>query len=134
MDVDFAGICGAVCISSGLLAAAILSPVIAKRNASLIALRLLTPVIALCYLAFIWIPDVQSPTQMVFVVAFLGAATFSLIPTTLEYLADSLHPIAPENTSSLCWAAGELLGIVFISMMQVLNAGDTSEVPHHLKR
>jgi MFS transporter, FLVCR family, MFS-domain-containing protein 7 len=133
-DPDFAGICGAVCISSGLLATAIISPVIARCKASLISLRIFIPIIGLCYLAFIWIPDTQSQTEMLIIIAILGAATFSLIPTTLEYLVDSLHPIAPENTSSLCWAAGQLLGVVFISTMEVLNAGDNSDVPIHLKR
>lgn len=133
-DPNFAGICGAVCISSGLIATLILYPFIAKTRSSLITLKVLTPIIGLCYLIFIWISDVQQQAATLIVIAVLGGATFILIPTTLEYLVDSLHPIAPESTSSLCWAAGELLGIVFISVMDILNAGDESVPPKHMKR
>lgn len=132
-DQDFTGVCGAICICSGLVAAAILSPVISRQKSSLIALKILAPIIALCHLAFIWIPQAQSLSATLVVVAILGAATFSLIPITLEYLVDILHPIAPENSSSLCWAAGQLLGIVFISIMEVLTAGDQANPPQNMK-
>jgi MFS transporter, FLVCR family, MFS-domain-containing protein 7 len=93
---------GAVIICSGLVAGAILPPIIAKYSRSLMALKILTNIIGLCYLAFIGILGSNYALAAIFISALLGAAPFSLIPITLEYLVDIMHPIAPESTSSLC--------------------------------
>lgn len=133
-DISTAWAFGTVLICSGLITAAILPSITAQYNLSLDILKLLTSIMGFCYLVLIWIPDCNYPIVSFFIATFLGAAFFNLIPITLEYLVDIAHPIAPESTSSLCWAAGLLLGAWFTLIMEVLAADDAADPPYNMKR
>ena len=53
--------------------------------------------------------------------AVLGAASFTLVPVALEWLAEVTWPVGPEVGSVLCWAGGQALGGIFIVVSGALQ-------------
>lgn len=118
-----AGIGGGILIVVGLVTSAITSPLIDRSKKYLLAIKLQVPLIAICYLAFIWAPPTGSIGAVYTILALLGAASFSLVPVVLEYLCEITYPISPEITSTICWTGGQLLGGIFIIISGPLTDG-----------
>ncbi|KAH7312303.1 major facilitator superfamily domain-containing protein [Stachybotrys elegans] len=131
---DEAGIAGAVLIVVGLIAAAISSPILDRTKNFLLAIRIFVPIIALCYLVFIWMPETRSIPGPYVVLAVLGASSFALVPVVLEFLAELTHPLSPEVTSTIAWAGGQLFGAIFVIISDALREGPDSSPPRHMKR
>ncbi|KAH9907474.1 MFS general substrate transporter [Xylariomycetidae sp. FL2044] len=131
---DDAGIAGAVFIVVGLVAAAAASPVLDRTKAFLPAIRVLTPCIALAYLAFLFMPATRTLAGPYVVLAGLGAASFILVPVALEFLAELAHPLGPEVTATIAWAGGQLCGGVFLIISDALKAGPRADPPENLDR
>lgn len=132
-DTD-AGIAGAVLIVVGLIAAAITSPILDRTKAFLLAIKVASPIIGVCYLAFIWMPATRDVAGPFVVLAILGAASFSLVPVVMEYLVELTHPMSPEVTSTLAWAGGQLLGAIFIIVSDALKAGESANPPRNMDK
>ncbi|KAF3128608.1 hypothetical protein TWF594_011514 [Orbilia oligospora] len=120
-----AGIGGAVLIVVGLLASAVVSPIIDRTHTFLLAIRILVPIISICYIALIFAPTSRSLAPPYIVLAFLGAASFSLLPLSLEFVVEITHPVSPEITSTILWSGGQLLGAAFILSMTALTDNET---------
>ena len=131
---DDAGIAGAVLIVVGLVTAAIISPLNDKYKFYLWFIRGSVPLIAISYLIFIWAPPTESIPYVYIVCALLGAASFGLVPVVLEFLVEILHPLGPAVGSSLCWSGGQLLGGLFIVIMDALKAGKRANPPVNMRR
>lgn len=131
---DQAGIAGAVLIVVGLLSAAITSPLNDKYKFYLGFVRTAVPAIALMYLIFYWAPPNRSFPYILVVVGILGAASFSLVPLILEFLVEILYPIGPSVGSSLCWSGGQLLGGLFILIMDALKRGQNANPPYNMQK
>ncbi|KAJ6437760.1 cell surface receptor/MFS transporter [Purpureocillium lavendulum] len=131
---DDAGIGGAVLILVGLVAAAISSPILDRTKAFLLALKLFIPVIGLCYLIFLWMPETRSIAGPYVVLALLGASSFALVPVALEFLIELSHPLSPEVTSTTAWAGGQLFGAIFVIVSDALTDGDDADPPKNMKR
>ncbi|KAJ9661302.1 hypothetical protein H2198_002045 [Neophaeococcomyces mojaviensis] len=131
---DDAGIAGAVLIVVGLVTAAITSPLNDRYKFYLWFIRISVPVIALMYLIFIFSPPTKSIPYVYVVCAVLGAASFGLVPVALEFLVEILHPLGPAVGSSLCWSGGQLLGGIFIVIMDALKDGDAADPPANMHR
>lgn len=133
-----AGIAGAILIVVGLLTSAVTSPLIDRSKRYLLAIKVQVPIIAICYLAFIWAPPTRTVAAVYTILALLGAASFSLVPVVLEYLCEITHPISPEITSTICWTGGQLLGGIFILISDALtdgpNGGPGGSVPYNMQR
>ncbi|KAI9814610.1 MAG: Major facilitator super domain-containing protein 7 [Pycnora praestabilis] len=129
-----AGICGALLIVIGLLTSAITSPLTDKYKSFLLCIKSLTPLIGLCYLAFIWAPQAPSIVAAYVIASLLGACSFSLVPIALEWLVEVTHPVSPELGSSICWCGGQFLGAIFILIMDALKADDAAKPPYNMKR
>jgi FLVCR family MFS transporter 7 len=117
------GIAGALLILVGLVAAAIISPIIGRSKRYILLIKILAPVIALCYLVFIWVPASRSVAASDIVCAVLGAASFSLMPVALEWIAEVTWPVGPEVGSVFCWAGGQALGGIFIIVSGAMKDG-----------
>lgn len=128
-----AGIDGAILIITGLVFAALTSPIIDRTHAYLFSIKLFVPTIATCYLIFVWMPGAGSIGAPYAVSAVLGAANFALVPIALEYLVEISWPASPEVSSTVCWAGGQLLGGIFIVIMGALK-GAKGEPPGSMKR
>ncbi|OAP55779.1 hypothetical protein AYL99_09931 [Fonsecaea erecta] len=129
-----AGIAGAILIVVGLVGAAILSPFIDKYKFYLAYIKVAIPVLAICYVILIWAPQSRSLAYVFVVCALLGAASFGLVPVALEFLVEIHYPLGPELESSLCWCGGQLLGAIFIVIMNALKDGPHAHPPHNMKR
>lgn len=132
------GIAGALLIVVGLVVAAITSPIIDRVKKYLLAIKLQTPIIALCYLTFIWAPPTGTDAAPYIILSVLGAASFSLVPVALEFLIEITHPVSPEVTSTICWSGGQILGAIFILVSDPLtdgpNGGSGGPVPYNMQR
>jgi len=130
-----AGICAAILIVVGLIAAAISSPLTDRSHSFVLMIRIFVPLIAAGYIGFIWTPNPAHTLGPPYAVgAILGACSFSLLPVALEYVVEITHPVSPEITSTICWAGGQALGIVFILIMQALKAPKSGHPPENMKR
>ena len=131
---DNAGIAGAVLIVVGLVCAAISSPFIDKYKFYLLYIKLAVPLLAISYLIFIWAPQTKSLAYVFVICALLGAASFGLVPVALEFLVEIHYPLGPELGSSLCWCGGQLLGGIFIVIMDALKDSGDADPPRSMKR
>ncbi|MCJ1439309.1 hypothetical protein MMC27_008701 [Xylographa pallens] len=127
------GIAGALLIVVGLVTAAITSPLIDRSKRYLLLIKSFAPVIALCYLLFIWAPPPSTIAYAYVVCAFLGAASFSLVPVALEWLVEATWPVGPEVGSCFCWAGGQALGGIFIIISSAFE-DSTGNPPENLQK
>ncbi|OTA20902.1 hypothetical protein BTJ68_15371 [Hortaea werneckii EXF-2000] len=97
-----AGIAGALLIVVGLVASAIVSPLVDRTKRYLLTVRVLVPFIAISYVALIFMPGTQTVPGPYVVLAVLGATSFSLLPCALEYLVLVTYPVSPEVSSTVC--------------------------------
>jgi FLVCR family MFS transporter 7 len=130
-DTD-SGIAGGVMIVVGLVASAISSPILDRTKKYLLAIKIAVPVIALSYLAFVWMPGTRADPGPYVVLALEGAASFILLPVAVEYLVELGHPVSPEVTSTLSWSGSQLLGGVFIIISDALKAGPDASPPYNM--
>lgn len=133
-DDTQAGIAGALLIVVGLVTAAITSPILDRTKTFLLAIKVAVPILALCYLIFIWMPQTASVAGPYVILATLGAAAFCLVPVVVEYLVEVTHPISPEVTSTLAWSGGQLLGGLFIVISDSLKADATADPPYNMQK
>jgi FLVCR family MFS transporter 7 len=124
---DNAGIAGALLIVVGLVAAAIMSPVIDKTKSFLLTIKILVPIMGLSYLAFTFAPGTRSLGAVFAILSILGAASFTAIPVVLEYLVELTHPVSPEITTTISWTGGQLIGGIFIIISDALRAGGPND-------
>jgi FLVCR family MFS transporter 7 len=132
-DTD-AGIAGALLIVVGLVAAAITSPILDRTKSFLLAIKLAVPIMALSFLAFIFMPATRSLAGPYVVLSVMGASAFSLVPVAVEFLVELTHPISPEVTSTLAWSGGQLLGGIFIVVSDALKDGSDANPPFNMRR
>lgn len=109
-----AGIAGGILILVGLIASAIISPLIDRTKAYLVAIKVFAPLIAVGYLIMVWVPETRSDVAVYVVCGLIGAASFALLPCALEYLVEITYPVSPEISSVVCWAVAQLLGAGFV--------------------
>ncbi|EFQ35835.1 major facilitator superfamily transporter [Colletotrichum graminicola] len=127
------GIAGALLIVVGLVFSAVTSPILDRTKKFLPAVKIAVPVIGLCYLAFVWMPETRSVAGPYVVLAVLGASSFALVPVALELLIELSHPVSPEVTSTIAWAGGQALGAVFIIISDALQADASADPPRNMK-
>ncbi|KAG6282219.1 hypothetical protein E4U48_004827 [Claviceps purpurea] len=131
---DEAGIGGAILIVTGLAFSAITSPLVDRSKNFCLALKIFVPIVGLCYLIFIWMPETGSVVGPYIVLAVLGAASFSLVPIALEFLTELSYPLSPEVTSTVAWAGGQLFGAIITIVSDALTEGEDGKPPLNMKR
>jgi MFS transporter, FLVCR family, MFS-domain-containing protein 7 len=128
-----AGIAGAILIVAGLIFAAIVSPLIDRFHVFLPIARVLIIIVSICYLLLIWVIRPNAYAGICVLCALLGAASFSLLPLALELSVELTHPVPPEVSASIYWIGGQLLGGIFIIVMNALR-DDNSVPPNNMIR
>ena len=131
---DESGIAGALLIVAGLVAAAIFSPLIDRTKAYLLYIKILVPVIAASYLAFVWAPSTRSLVAPYLILSILGAASFSLLPMTLEMLVEVTYPVGSEVGSIIFWTGSQLLGGIFIIASDALQSSSTAKPSRNMHK
>ena len=127
------GIAGAILILVGLVAAAILSPIMDRYKKYLLFIRILVAVMGLSYLTFIWAPPADTDVAPYIICAVLGAGSFSVLPIFLEWLVEITWPVAPALSSTICWSGAQLLGAIFIIISEALEAGPQDDPPYNMQ-
>ncbi|ODQ52567.1 MFS general substrate transporter [Saitoella complicata NRRL Y-17804] len=136
LSPDAAGIAGAITILSGLVASALFSPFMDRRTPAqqVRATQVLTAIVAGSYVAFIALlatTGTRTPVAEVYVIcAMLGAASFILLPLSLEKAVSLTHPtgVGVEISTTAMWIGGELLGGIFIVIMDAFRSeGDVGD-------
>jgi MFS transporter, FLVCR family, MFS-domain-containing protein 7 len=131
---DEAGIGGALLIVVGLVATAIVSPIIDRTKAYVPTIKAAVPVIGLSYLALVWMPGTRAIAGPYVVLALVGASSTILVPIVVELLVELTHPVSPEVTSTLAWTGGQLLGGCFILISDALREPDSADPPQNMTR
>ncbi|KAE8372659.1 major facilitator superfamily domain-containing protein [Aspergillus bertholletiae] len=128
-----AGIAGGVLIVVGLISSAIVSPITDRWKHYLTTIRILVPIVGVCYIGLIFAPSSSAGIAPSYVVcALLGASSFALLPVVLEYLVEITYPFSPEIGSTICWTGGQLLGAIFILVQDALKAGRDANPPEKM--
>ncbi|KAF2213845.1 hypothetical protein CERZMDRAFT_110866 [Cercospora zeae-maydis SCOH1-5] len=120
---DNAGLAGGILIISGLVAAAIVSPIVDRTKQHLWAVKILVPIIASSYTVLIFMPQTRDVVGPYITCAALGAASFSLLPVALDLLTIVTFPVSPEVSSVVAWTGGQVLGAIFVVVMDQLKGG-----------
>lgn len=131
---DDSGIAGGILIVVGLIASAIVSPLIDRTKAYLITIKILVPLIAISYTILIFMPQTRTIAGPYIVCALLGATSFSLLPAALELLSIVTFPVSPEVSSVIAWTGGQILGAIFIIVMDALRGGWKGEPDDSMTR
>ena len=129
-----AGIAGAVLILAGLVATLVFAPVLDRTKAYLLTIKILLPLAAAGYLAFVWVPQAPTIAAADVVCASIGVASFLLLPTALEFLVEACWPVGPELTSVLAWSGGQLFGAIFTIVSVALQDGPDASPPWDMRR
>jgi FLVCR family MFS transporter 7 len=111
----------------GIVASIIISIITDRTHAFPLTIKILTPIVAVSYLAFLFAPTTHQIVAPYIILAVLGASSFALLPVALEYVVEVTYPVSPEVTSTILWATGQLLGGVFTIIMNVLKDDDGLE-------
>jgi FLVCR family MFS transporter 7 len=118
---DEAGVAGALLLGIGIVVTALTVPIVDRTHAYLLGIKILCPLLAVSYLAMIWAPQTRTVAAPYILCAVLGATSFPLLPIALEYLVEITFPASPEVSSTICWVGGQVLGGVFIIVMNALK-------------
>ncbi|KEQ68942.1 major facilitator superfamily transporter [Aureobasidium namibiae CBS 147.97] len=128
-----AGIAGAILIFVGLGVSAVTSLYVDHTKRYLPTIKWLVPLIAIGYILLVFMPETRTVAGPYITCAILGAASFSLLPCALEYLVEITYPASPEVSSTICWTGGQLLGAVFILLMDALKGGLSGQPKDSMK-
>lgn len=128
-----AGIAGAVLIVTGLVSAAIISPLVDRYHVFRPVAKCLLCIAGICYLLFIWVIRPNAYAGICVLSAVLGAASFALLPVALEISVELTHPVPPEVSASIFWLGGQFLGAIFIIVMDALR-DDNGDPPLNMTR
>ncbi|OGM45129.1 cell surface receptor/MFS transporter (FLVCR) [Aspergillus bombycis] len=129
-----AGIAGGVLIGTGLLGAAVLSPLNDRFKWYMGTIRSFLPIACAMYIALIFAPASawgMWPTYLV--CAILGFSSFSILPVLLELLAEITFPHSPEIGSIISWFGGQIFGAVFIIAQSAMVAGPSAHPPYNMR-
>ncbi|KAF1822314.1 MFS general substrate transporter [Dissoconium aciculare CBS 342.82] len=126
-DETDSGIAGGVLILVGLVAAAIISPIVDRTKSYLITVKVLVPFVAISYIILIFMPATRSIAGVYITCALVGGTSFSLLPCALELLTLVTYPVSPEVSSTIAWTGGQVLGGIFIIAMTALRSSIESD-------
>ncbi|GAB1607657.1 solute carrier family 49 member A3-like [Argonauta hians] len=118
---NFSGLCGALFIGAGLVGAGMAGPLIdfTKRFEDII--KITSCITTLCSIMFAVVSRYENQKVLIGVsVALFGFFGFSLYPACMEASVECTFPVAEATSSGLLIIAGQILGVIFIVVMQVL--------------
>lgn len=127
---DEAGYTGALLIVAGLVGVAVVSPIVDRTHCYLLLFYTCLPVIAGCFVSLMYTSTRDTQLAGPFIVSgVLGACSFSLLPTILEWVQEQTAPVSPSVSCTLLWCGGQLMGAVFIIAMDSLKYAPTQGDP-----
>uniref|UniRef100_A0A0L8GVD8 Major facilitator superfamily (MFS) profile domain-containing protein n=1 Tax=Octopus bimaculoides TaxID=37653 RepID=A0A0L8GVD8_OCTBM len=118
---NFSGMCGALFIGAGLVGAALAGPLLdyTKRFEDII--KISSCMTTLCSILFSVVSGFENRRTLIATsISLLGMFGFSLYPSCMEASVECTFPVAEATSSGLLVIVGQILGVIFIVVMQVL--------------
>ncbi|KAF9396041.1 hypothetical protein CPC16_005454 [Podila verticillata] len=121
-----AGYFGAAMVVAGLISAGIAGPVMDKNKQYKGLCKTLVPVATAFFVVFIFVVRKDFFVGIIVVSALMGIATFAVLPAALELAVEITYPVTPASSTSILWAFGQLMGVIFLLVLGALQDDDLS--------
>ncbi|KAI7864815.1 major facilitator superfamily domain-containing protein [Spinellus fusiger] len=122
-----AGQISAVAFFSGTLGCSVAGPVLDMTKQHLLFLRLITPMVLITDIGFIFIIRESSYAAILFITAMNQFFLSFLVPVVIEIGSETSYPVADATTNSILWQGGQIFGIIFVAAMDATR--DTYGTP-----
>ncbi|KAF9557986.1 hypothetical protein EC968_007323 [Mortierella alpina] len=122
-----AGYFGAAIILAGLVGAVISGPVTDRFKIYKLLCKTFVPMAAIMYLCLVFVIRRDALYKIMGVCIVLGFASFAALPPALELAVEITYPVTPASSTSILWAAGQALAIVFATIAQTLHTLNSSK-------
>ncbi|KAF9350327.1 hypothetical protein BGX26_011474 [Mortierella sp. AD094] len=121
-----AGYFGAAMVVAGLVGAGISGPVTDKYKQYKTLCKVLVPTAAVALIAFIFAVRKGDFGGIIAVSVILGLSAFAVLPAALELAVEITYPVTPASSTSILWAFGQLIAVVFLVALGALQDDDLS--------
>lgn len=121
-----AGYFGAAMVVAGLISAGIAGPAMDKSKQYKGLCKTLVPVATAFFVAFIFVVRKDFFVGIIVVSALMGMAAFAVLPAALELAVEITYPVTPASSTSILWAFGQLLGVIFLLVLGALQDNELS--------
>jgi len=123
---DEAGYIGAAMVVAGLVGAGIAGPVIDKYKQYKSLIKTLVPITAMSIVAFVFVVRKNDMVGIMVVSVIMGLSAFAVLPAALEVAVEMTFPVTPASSSSILWAFGQLMGVIFLLVLGALQDDNLS--------
>lgn len=143
ISTDNAGYLGGSFIIAGLVGAALTGIFIDKTGRHKIVIKTYVPIVGALYLAFYFVGKKKKRLSVFLIYTYIflivktgnfgslvaicilmGFFTFSLLPVALELSIESSYPISESISSSMLWMCSQVLGLIFLAVIDALRNPD----------
>ncbi|KAF9087668.1 hypothetical protein BGX23_007962 [Mortierella sp. AD031] len=121
-----AGYFGAAMIFSGLAGAAITAPLLDKFKHFNGFSKVMVVVSSAMFVALNFAIRRNAFGGIMAISVILGVSGFSVLPAGLEYGVEITYPVTPASSTSLLWGFGQLLTVIFLTVLGVLQNDELS--------
>ncbi|KAG0297031.1 hypothetical protein BGZ96_007915 [Linnemannia gamsii] len=121
-----AGYFGAAMIFSGLLGACISAPLLDKFKHFNGFSKIMVIISSAMFVALNFAIRRNFFGGIMTISVILGMSGFSVLPAGLEYGVEITYPVTPASSTSLLWGFGQLLTVIFLTILGVLQNDELS--------
>ncbi|KAJ7220282.1 major facilitator superfamily domain-containing protein [Mycena pura] len=128
------GLMGATLLLCGIAAAVVTAPLFDRVFTSHLALTMktLVPVVAAGWLSLIWVVRPHNTAALFVIMAFIGAASLTLLPVALELGCEVTRNA--QASSAMLWFIVNAFEIIFVQAGGALRAGTDAHPPLNMYR
>ncbi|KAF9144344.1 hypothetical protein BG015_000139 [Linnemannia schmuckeri] len=121
-----AGYFGAAMIFSGLLGAFVSAPLLDKFKHFNGFSKIMVIISSAMFIALNFAIRRNFFGGLMAISVILGISGFSVLPAGLEYGVEITYPVTPASSTSLLWGFGQLLTVIFLTILGVLQNDELS--------
>ncbi|KAF8935012.1 major facilitator superfamily domain-containing protein [Dissophora ornata] len=122
-----AGYFGAAMVIAGLVGAGISGPITDKYKQYKSLCKALVPLATAMFVVFIFVVRRGDFGGIIVSAILLGFASFAVLPAALELAVEITYPVTPASSTSILWAFGQLLSVIFLLVLGALQDDNLSE-------
>ncbi|CAO3672589.1 unnamed protein product [Umbelopsis ramanniana] len=127
---DDAGFMGVAMIVGGLIGAIAMAIFVDKTKLHKLAIKTSLFLSGIMYLVLFFVVKANNLVAIMVVCALIGFLNFSALPVGLELGVECTFPVAESASSSTLWASSQILGLIFIEVMDALRYPDNEGDPN----
>ncbi|KAI9285532.1 major facilitator superfamily domain-containing protein [Umbelopsis sp. AD052] len=126
---DDAGFMGVGMIVGGLVGAIAMAIFVDKTKLHKIAIKISLFLSGIIYLILFFVVKADNMIAIMVICVLIGFLNFSALPVGLELGVECTFPVAESASSSTLWASSQILGLIFIEVMDALRYPDDQGDP-----